>query len=130
VIVCLHLDPDTGYVAGAWWELPDDELDFVYVDSLTTTALVGIDRMNDRPPGMDWPSYWSELMTSDLTESYRIVEVDDESYGYELLYHLETCHPSPVGRDVGAWLARCEEDPDLVQMLLRQLLPPTRRAPR
>lgn len=107
--VCLHIDRATGYVAGAWWELPDELLDCEYAEPLSMLALEGVEWMARRPADMSWHRYWQRLAdrVSPL-EWFEVAEVDDESYGYDLLYRLSTCHPSSPDESVRQLLAQLE----------------------
>ena len=50
-----------------------------------------------RPPGFPAHDWWDKLAdrVSPLTW-WEVAEVDDESYGYELLFKTLTCHPRSV----------------------------------
>ena len=98
--VCFQIDHATQMIAGAWWEIGyevDMELDCQYADPISTVALAGICEMLARPPGFPVHAWWSKLANriSPLTW-WEVAEVDDESYGYELLFKTLTCHPRNV----------------------------------
>ena len=40
---------------------------------------------------------------------WEVAEVNDESYSYELLFHLETCNPLPVALDWAVKIESLEE---------------------
>jgi hypothetical protein len=100
VRVCFQISHLTGRPCGVWWEVGDDELDSGYVDPITTVALAGVQEMLARPPGRSWHEHWQRL--SDRVSPWtwwEVAEVNDESYCYELLFHLDTCNPLPVDLD-------------------------------
>lgn len=97
---CFQLDHATNAICGAWWEIgqfEDQELDCAYVDPVSMVALIGTIEMLAKPAGYPWHEWWQGLAdrVSPLTW-WEVADVDDESYAYELLYHLETCHPCPA----------------------------------
>lgn len=104
--VCFQIDHATGRPCGVWWEIVDDELDCGYVDPISTVALAGVQEMLARPPGRTWHDHWQRLTDRVSPWTWwEVAEVNDESYSYELLFHLETCNPLPVRLD---WEARLE----------------------
>lgn len=98
--VCFQIDHLSNEPCGVWWEIDQDEVDCEYVDPVSTVALAGVMQMMTRPKSVTWWQWWDMLAgkTSQATW-FEIVEVDDESYGYELLYHLPMCHPRVVRGD-------------------------------
>jgi len=106
VRVCFQIDHATGRPCGVWWEIGDDELDCGYVDPISTVALAGVQEMLARPPGRTWHDHWQRLADRVSPWTWwEVAEVNDESYEYELLFHLETCNPLPVRLD---WEVRLE----------------------
>ena len=75
-------------------------MDCGYVDPISTVALAGVQEMLARPEGRSWHEHWQRL--SDRVSPWtwwEVAEVNDESYPYELLYHLEACNPLSVALD-------------------------------
>lgn len=98
MIVCYHLDPATQDIRGVWWQVDDgDQISYEYVDEISMEMLEGLEVMLRKHDQVSWPAYWKRL---DERSPYGIWwcvrEVDDESYGDELIYHPTTCNPSPV----------------------------------
>ena len=98
--VCFQIDHATQLIAGAWWEIgheADQELACQYADPVSTLALAGVNDMLARPTGFPVHAWWDKLRDriSPLTW-WEVAEVDDESYGYELLFKTSSCHPRPV----------------------------------
>jgi len=107
VRVCFQIDHATGRPCGVWWEIGDDELDCGFVDPISTVALAGVQEMLGRPPGRTWHDHWQSLADRVSPWTWwEVAEVNDESYEYELLFHLETCHPRPPRPD---WTEEMEE---------------------
>jgi len=99
--VCFELEFPAGRVIGAWWEIWGGELDCQYDDPISMKALLGVQTMLARPPTWSWHQYWDRLVDRiSPLQWWEVGEVDDESYGYELLYHLETCHPRSIESEV------------------------------
>jgi hypothetical protein len=98
VRVCLQIDHATNAVCGAWWEVGyGNDLDCAYIEPLSMVALTGVTEMFAKNPLVSWWDHWdrlSERISPGIW--WEVVEVDDESYAYELLYHLASCHPRPV----------------------------------
>lgn len=102
MIVCFQIDVQTQQLVGAWWEIgsPEDEvpeLDCAYVDEVSTVALAGTIEMYAKPEATSWHDWWRYLSErTSFSVWWQIAEVDDESYGYELLYKTGTCNPRAV----------------------------------
>lgn len=102
MIVCFQIDVHTQQIVGAWWEIgspedEDQELDCAYVDEISMVALAGTIEMYAKPKVTSWQDWWRHLSErTSFSTWFEIAEVDDESYGYELLYKTGTCNPRPV----------------------------------
>jgi len=105
--VIFQIDHLTQAIAGCWWDIgrsEDQEFDCAYLDPVSMVALIGTIEMLAKAAGDPWYEWWQGLAdrVSPLTW-WEVAEVDDESYAYELLYHLETCHPRSVLAEGPGW---------------------------
>jgi len=88
-----------------------EELDCQYVEPISMVALHGVETMMAKPPEMPWHEYWAVLADgmSPLTW-WEVADVDDESYGYELLFKTWTCHPRSVLAEGPGWFDHVQVD--------------------
>jgi hypothetical protein len=100
VRICVQIDHATNAICGAWWEIGrEEELDCAYVAPLSMVALAGVMEMFAKDQAVTWWEHWDRLAARISPSTWwEVIEVDDESYAYELLYHLPTCHPRAVRR--------------------------------